>query len=76
MHPLLPQGAIYRVDLADGAEAAEASLFRRIATKGFSPDQFETKQVGPAWSMGWHTMQRIHANAQWCIPVAGWLWLG
>jgi hypothetical protein len=40
------QGAIYRIDLADGPEAAEPSLFRRIATKGFSPDDFETEQVG------------------------------
>lgn len=37
-------GAIYRVDAA-AADPAPA-LFRRIATAGFSPDDFVTKQVG------------------------------
>lgn len=57
------QGAIYRVDMAD-AEPAPA-LFRRIATTGFAPDDFETKQEfvtstdggpgvhGPEWAVGW-----------------------
>lgn len=42
--PALPpryrQGAIYRVD-----GLGEPALFRRIATNGFSPDDFETRQV-------------------------------
>ncbi|KAL4854888.1 Prolyl endopeptidase [Chlorella vulgaris] len=38
-------GAIYRLDLAGGAAAAEPTLYRRIATQGFSPDDFETRQV-------------------------------
>lgn len=42
------QGAIYRVDMADAEP--EPQLFRRIATKGFSPDDFETKQA--RWGSG------------------------
>ncbi len=38
--PDMRQGAIYRVD-----GLGEPALFRRIATTGFSPDDFETKQV-------------------------------
>ena len=65
MHPPLPpccpQGAIYRVDLADGPEEAEPTLFRRIATKGFSPDNFETKQVGC-----------FHASCRSCWLAGAW----
>jgi hypothetical protein len=46
--PALPQGATYLVDLAGGVQASEPRLFRRIATKGFTPDDFETKQVRSA----------------------------
>ena len=38
-------GAIFRIDVAQGAAEAEPTLHRRIQTTGFSPDDFETKQA-------------------------------